>query len=56
MKMKNDAKFQEEFDCSVQNWDEKFDEFWSKHSKVPKMCTLMGYFWPKYSMFELNKV
>ena len=43
-------------DLSVQNWREEFDEFWPKHSKISKICTLMGCFWPKYIMFELKKV
>ena len=29
---------------SVQNWHEKFDEFWLEHSKISKICTLMGCF------------
>ena len=43
-------------DLSVQNWHEEFDEFWPEHSKISKICTLMGCFWPKYIMFELKKV
>ena len=42
-------------DLSVQNWHEEFDEFWPEHSKISKICTLMGCFWPKYIMFELKK-
>ena len=42
-------------DLSVQNWHEKFDKFWLEHSKISKMCTLMGFFWTKYKMFELKK-
>ena len=38
-----------------QNWHKKFDKFWSEHSKVSKMFTLMGSFWPKYILFELKK-
>ena len=38
-----------------QNWHEEFKTFWPKHSKISKICTLMGWFWPKYVMFELNK-
>ena len=34
--------------------DEEFDEFWPEHSKISKICTLTGGFWPKY-MFELKK-
>ena len=43
-------------DLSVQNWHEEFDEFWPEHSKISKTCTLMGFFWTKYIMFELKKV
>ena len=41
-------------DLSFQNWLKEFDEFWLEISKVSKMYTLMGCFWPKY-MFELKK-
>ena len=40
---------------SVQNWHEQFDKFWFKHSKISKICTLMGCLWPKYIMFDLKK-
>ena len=40
--------------CKKRN--EKFDEFWPEHSKISKICTLMGFFWTKYIMFELKKV
>ena len=43
-------------DLSVQNWHEEFDKFWPEHSKISKMCTLTGCFWPKYILFELKKV
>ena len=43
-------------DLPVQNWHEEFDEFWPKHLKISKVCTLMDYFWPKHIMFELKKV
>ena len=39
----------------VQNWHEEFDEFWPEQPKILKFCTLMGCFWQKYVMFELNK-
>ena len=42
-------------DLSVQNWHEEFDKFWPEHSKISKICTLTGCFWPKYIMFELKK-
>ena len=41
-------------DLSFQNWHENFDQFWSEHSKISKICTLMGWLWPKYIMFELK--
>ena len=41
-------------DLSLQNWHNKFDEFWIEHSKVSKIYTLMGYFWPKHIMLELK--
>ena len=49
------SKIWREIDLSVKNWHEEFDEFWPKHSKISKICTLMGCFWPKYIMFELKK-
>ena len=48
--MKNDAKFGQELTCQF-----KINKFWPKHSKISKICTLMGWFWPKYIMFELKK-
>ena len=42
-------------DLSFQNWLKEFDEFWLENSKVSKIYTLMGTFWPKYIMFELKK-
>ena len=42
-------------DLPFQNWHEKFDEFLPEHSKMSKMCTLMGSFCTKYIMFELKK-
>ena len=40
---------------SVQYWHEEFDESWFNHSKISKICTLMGCLWPKYIMFKLKK-
>ena len=39
-----------------QNWHEKFNKFWPEHSKISKICSLMGWFWPKYIMLQLKKV
>ena len=41
-------------DFSFQNWHENFEEFWPEHSKITKICTLMGCLWPKYVMFQLK--
>ena len=37
-----------------QKW-QKFGEFWSEHSKVAKICTLIGSFRTKYITFDLKK-
>ena len=37
-----------------QKWQE-FGEFWSEHSKDPKICTLIGLFRAKYIPFNLKK-
>ena len=42
-------------DFTFKNWHKEFDKFWLEHSKVSKICPLMGCFWPKYIMFELKK-
>ena len=44
-----------ENDLSVQKWHDEFNQFWPEHSKISKICTIMGCFWPKYMMFELKK-
>ena len=56
MLMKNDGKYEKGSDLSVQNWHEKFDKFCRKHSKISKTCTLMGWLWQKYIIFELTKI
>ena len=38
-----------------QNWHKEFDEFWPRNSKVSKIYSFMGCFWPNYIMFELKK-
>ena len=45
-----------DIDLSVQNSHEEFDEFWPDHSKISKICTLMGFFQTKYIIFELKRV
>ena len=41
-------------DLSVQNWYKEVDEHWPKDSKILKMWTAMGCFWPKYIMLRLK--
>ena len=53
--LKNDAKFVEELACHFKIDIRNFYEFWLEHSKVWKICTLMGCFWPKYIIFEQKK-
>ena len=43
-------------DLSFQNRHKEFDIFWTEHSKVSKIFTLMSSFWAKYILFELKKV
>ena len=42
-------------DLSFQSWHDNFNEFWPEHSKISKICTLMGCLWTKYIMFDLKK-
>ena len=42
-------------DLPFQNWHKKFDKFWSEHSKVSKIFTVMGSFWAKYILFGLQR-
>ena len=40
----------------VQNRYEEFNTpHWPTPSKISKICTLMGCFWPKYKMFQIKK-
>ena len=43
-------------DLSIQNWHEKFYEFWVEHCKISEIWTLISCFWLKYITFELKKV
>ena len=54
MTMKNDAKFEKELTYQFKNWHTEFNKFSPKHSKISQICTLMGYFWPKYIIIELR--
>ena len=55
MTMKNDEKFDKELSCRFKFEMRNLINFWSKYSKVSKMCTLMGSSWTKYIMFKLKK-
>ena len=49
------CKIWNRIDLPVQNWHKEFHKFSPGHSKISKICTLMGSFWPKYKMFQLKK-
>ena len=49
--LKNDAKLEEELICTLKNDLRNLAIF----DTTLKICTLMGFFWPKYIMFELKK-
>ena len=49
------CKICEGIDLPVQNWHEVFNKFLPEHSKISKICTLMGCFWPKYIMIHFRK-
>ena len=55
MTMKNYPKIEEKLTCQFEIYMRKLDEFWSKQSKISKICTIMGCLWPKYIMFELKQ-
>ena len=42
-------------DLLFQNWLEEFNKFWPEHSKISKICNLMGWFWPKCIIFQLKR-
>ena len=56
MKVKRDITFGEESTChfKIDIYGE-FEKIWHKHSKVPKIFTLVNSFWATYSLFELKK-
>ena len=55
MTIKNDAKVEKGNDLSLQNEHKAFNKFWPEHSKIQKVCTLIGCFWPKYIMLGPRK-
>ena len=48
---KNDAKFEEELACALKNDVKNLANF----DANLRISTLMGFFWPKYIIFELKK-
>ena len=55
MTLKNDEKFEIEMTCHFEIYMRNLTNFDPKHPKISKICTLMGWFWPKYIMFQLKK-
>ena len=49
------CKIWNRIDLSFQNWHEEFNKFWPEHSKILKICSLMGWFWLKYIMPQVEK-
>ena len=41
-------------DLLFQNWHKEFDELWTEHSKVSKICTLMGCFYQSIQCCSLE--
>ena len=56
MTMKIDARFEEELTCQFKIDMRNLKNFDPRTQKNSKDYTLMGCFWPKYVMFELNNV
>ena len=54
IKLKNDAKFEEELTCVLKN-ERNVANFDPKLESI-KICTLLGSFWPKHIMSELKKL
>ena len=55
MKMKANAKFEEEWTCQFEIGMRNLTNFDSSAQKSKKKCTLMDCFWPKYIIFGLKK-
>ena len=52
--LKNDVKFEEEVPCALKNGMKKLANIDPTLESL-KICTLMGFFWPKYIIFGLKK-
>ena len=53
--MNNDAKLEEELTCHFKIYMRNLTNFEPSTPKTSKICTFMGFSWPKYKMFELKK-
>ena len=49
------CKIWNRIDLLFWNWHEQFNKCLLEHSKIPKIYTLMCWFWPKYITFQLKK-
>ena len=38
-------------ELSIQNWHEEFGEFWTEHTKMSNICTLIDRFWKKQNVW-----
>ena len=54
IKLKNDAKFEEELTCALNNDMGNLANFDPTLQSL-KICSLMGPLWPKYIMFDLER-
>ena len=55
MKMRNDEIFEGQLICQFKIYMRNLTNFDTSSQKSNKMCILMGFFRPKYMMFELKK-
>ena len=55
MTLKSDAKFEEKLICCFQTDKNLVNFYPTEHSKVSKICTLIGSLHEKYVMFDLKK-
>ena len=55
MTLKSDAKFEEKLFCCFKNDKNLVNLYPIEHSKVSKICTLIGSLHEEYVMFDLKK-
>ena len=56
MKIKNDVKFEQKLAGQFKTDMRNLTIFWLPHSKISIISTLMGWFWPRYIMFEHSRL